>query len=69
MTSEQEQALTEKLARLGYPDFEVLPGEDEVLMLHIQDRLICGVLHALSLPDEALKSLIDETVQVAGGQG
>lgn len=63
MTEEQEQQLTERLTQLGYPAFEVLPGEDDVLMLHIQDHLICGVLYALSLEDEQLKALIDETVE------
>ena len=67
MTEEQEQRLTERLTSLGYPSFEVLSGEDEVLMLHVQDRLICGVLYALEMSDEALKALLDETVQV--GQG
>lgn len=66
MTPEQEQSLTEKMATLGYPDFEIMPGEDNVLMLHVQNKLIGGSLYALSLPDEQLKALIDETV--AGGQ-
>lgn len=65
MTEEQEQALTEKMATLGYPDFEVLPGEDEILMLHTKGRLICGALYALSMDGAQLKALIDETV--AGG--
>lgn len=64
MTEEQEQLLTEKLTRIGYPAFEVLPGMEDVLMLHVQDRLIGGALYALSLSDDDLKSLIDETVQV-----
>lgn len=68
MTPEQEQLLTEKLASLGYPTFEVLPGEDQILMLHIDGRLICGALYALEMSDEQLKTLIDETLQV-GGQG
>lgn len=66
MTPEQEQELSEKMAGLEYPAFEVLPGEEEVLMLHVQDRLICGALYALSMPDEQLKALIDETLLVAG---
>lgn len=66
---EQEQQLTEKLKQLGYPDFEIMPGEENVLMLYMQDRLICGVNYALSLSDEKLKGLIDETLQVTGGQG
>lgn len=69
MTPEQEQSLTEKLTQLGYPTFEVMPGEDQILMLHINGRLICGALYALEMPDEKLKALIDETAQVAGGQG
>jgi hypothetical protein len=60
----QDQALTEKLTGAGYPDFEVKPGEDEVLMLHIQEKLIGSVEYALSLSDEQLKTLIDETLQV-----
>jgi hypothetical protein len=67
MTPDQEQSLAEKMAKLGYSDYcEVLVGEDEVLMLHIRGHLICGALYALSMPDEQLKALIDETV--AGGQ-
>ncbi len=60
------QALTDKLKRLGYPDFEVKPGEDKVMMLYIQDHLIGGANYALSLKDDTLKAFIDETV--AGGQ-
>lgn len=59
------EQLTDKLKRIGYPEFEVTPGEDEVLMLYVQGHLVGGALYALSLPDEQLKSLIDETV---GGQ-
>lgn len=68
MTQEQEQALTEKLKWLDYPDPQLTPGEEGVLMLYIQGTFICSALYALSLPDEQLKALIDETVQVAGGQ-
>ena len=64
MTPEQKQALTETLTRLGSPAFEVIPGEDEIPMLHIEGHFICGVLYALSLPDEQLKALIEETVQI-----
>lgn len=65
MTPEQAQRLADKMTRIGYPDFDVRPGQDEVLMLHVQDRLICGALHALDeRSDESLKSLIDETVPV-----
>lgn len=69
MSEEQNKALTEKLTRIGYSAFEVLPGEDAILMLHINGLFIGGALYALDLPDEQLKALIDETVQVAGGQG
>lgn len=62
MTPEQE--LTEKLTDLGYPDFQITPGEDELLMLFIDDHLICGVSYALSLSADQLKAFIDETVQV-----
>lgn len=68
MTPEEKQALTDKMAGLGYPDFEVRPGEDEVLMFYVQGHLIGGALYALSLPDERLKALIDETMQIAEGQ-
>ncbi len=57
-----DETLKEKLSRLGYSNFEELPGEEDIPMLYIDDRLICGVEHALSLPDDALKALIDETV-------
>lgn len=68
MSKKQEQdPLTDKLIRIGYPDATVLPGMDEVLMLHVQGRLISSVDYALSLPDEELKVLIDETVQTTGG--
>lgn len=62
MTAEQEQALTEKLARIGYASFDILPGEESVLMLHVADHLISGAFYALEMPDEQLKALIDETV-------
>lgn len=67
MTEEQEKALTEKMAGIGYPDFAVLPGEDNVLMLHVQEKLIGGVSYALSLSNEQLKALIDETMQIVEG--
>jgi hypothetical protein len=60
----QDQALTEKLTSVGYPDFEVKPGEDDVPMLHIAEKLIGSVEYALSLSDAELKALIDETLQV-----
>lgn len=66
MTEEQEQALTEKMSRIGYSAFEVLPGEDAILMVHVSDHLICSVSYAMSLPDEQLKALVDETVQAPG---
>jgi len=56
------EELAKKLKSLGYPDFEMMPGEDAIEMLYIQGKLICGVNHALSLSDEDLKALIDETV-------
>ena len=63
MAAKKEQILTEKLTRINYPDFEVRAGEEDIPMLFIKDRLICGVLHALSLSDEDLQALIDETVE------
>jgi hypothetical protein len=66
MDKKQEKALKDKLTNLGYPDFALQIDEDEeVIMLYIDNRLICGALYALSMPDEALKALIDETVEVA----
>jgi hypothetical protein len=64
MTPEQEQVLIEKLTGLGYPEFEIMLGEDDISMLYIHDRFICGALYALSLSDEQLRELIDETVQI-----
>lgn len=64
MAPEQEQALHEKLTQIGYPDFDVLPGEDDILMLYIKDHLIGGVDYVLSLSDDVLKTLIDETMGV-----
>lgn len=66
MATKQEKALAEKLTGLGYPDFETQPGEDEVLMFHVQGHFIGGALYALSMPDEQLKALIDETVGAHG---
>jgi hypothetical protein len=69
MTPEQDQeqskaaVLTEKLARIDIVGFEVLPGEENVEMLYVQGKLICGVDYALSMPDEQLKALISETVE------
>jgi hypothetical protein len=59
--SRQEDELAKKLTRLGYASFEVMPGEEDVLMLHVGGHLISGVEYALSLPDKQLKTLIDET--------
>jgi hypothetical protein len=66
MDAEQEQSLKEKLDEVGYPDFELLPGEDDVLMIHAQGHLICGALHALSMSNKWLEALIDETVGIHG---
>lgn len=55
-------ALTDKLKRLNYPDFETMPGEDKVLMLHIDDYFICSVDYACSLSDGDLLALIEETI-------
>lgn len=63
MSEEQEKALAEKMTEIGHPGFEVLPGQEDVLMLHVQEKLIGGALYALSLPDEQLKALIDETIE------
>ncbi len=55
-------ALSDKLKQIGYPDFETRPGEEKILMLYVQDHLIGSVEYALSLSDDDLKALIDETV-------
>lgn len=68
MSPEQDRALEDKLTRIGYPEFDTRPGEDDIEMLYIDGHLIGGALYALGLDDEALKALIDETVAV-GGQG
>lgn len=60
--AKQDKALKDKLAKLGYTDFETKPGEEDVPMLHVQGRHICGALYALEMPEEQLKALIDETV-------
>lgn len=62
----QDKALTEKLTRLDYTDFETKLGEEDVPMLYIQGRHICGVDYALEMSDEQLKALIDETVAIPG---
>lgn len=64
--AEVEAELREKLTKLGYPDFEMKPGQEGVVMLHVQDRLICSVEYALDMLSQQLKSLIDETVQIPG---
>lgn len=64
MTPDQTQALTDKITSWNYPEPKIEPGEDDVLMLYVCERLICGALYALSMPDEQLKALIDETVAV-----
>jgi hypothetical protein len=66
MTPEQMQTLTEKVTGWGYPEPDIEPGEEDVLMLHVCDHFICGALYALSMPDAQLQALIAETV--AGGQ-
>jgi hypothetical protein len=41
--------LTEKLERLGYPTFALRKYEgEEVIVLYIKERLICGASYALS---------------------
>jgi hypothetical protein len=61
---QEQDPLAEKLKRLGYPSFEVMPGEEDVLMLHVEGHLIGGAGYALALSDDALKALIDETLEV-----
>lgn len=59
-----DQELHEKVARIGFPEFSILPGQEEVPMLIIEDRLICGASYAYSLSDEDLRTLITETLAV-----
>jgi len=65
MTSKkQDKTLDEKLAALGYTDgIETKPGQEDMLMLYVQEHLICSVSYALEMSDEQLKALLDETVQ------
>lgn len=68
MAKKQERdPLASKLARIGYPVGTVVPGIDEVLMLHVRGQIISSVEYALALSDEQLKALIDETLAAAGG--
>lgn len=62
--AEANAELKKKLKRLDYTDFETKPGQEDVLMLHVQDRFICSVEYALDMPSEQLKALIDETLEV-----
>ncbi|HEX2615456.1 MAG TPA: hypothetical protein VHL10_08170 [Nitrososphaera sp.] len=64
--AEANAELKKRLKKLSYTDFEMKPGQEDVLMLHVQGHLICSVAYALSMSDEQLKALVDETVQVAG---
>lgn len=66
MTPDQTQALTDKITGWGYPEPKIEPGEDDVLMLYVGERLICGALYALSMPDTQLQALLNETM--AAGQ-
>lgn len=61
-----EIELREKLTTIGYPDFEIQPGQEEVLMLHVQGRFICSMEYALSMSSEQLQALIAETVAIPG---
>lgn len=65
---QEPDELAQKLASLGHTTYKVLPGIDDLPMLHIKERLICGVELAAMLSDDELKDLIDETLQVAGGE-
>lgn len=60
--TEANAELKKKLKKLGYTDFEMKPGQEDVLMLHMQGCFICSVEYALGMPSEQLKALIDETV-------
>lgn len=56
--------LADKLKQIGYPDFAIAAGEEQIPMLHIMGNLIGSVEYVLSLSDNDLKALIDETVGV-----
>lgn len=60
----EEQELASTLTRLGHPTFEVKAGMDDVLMLYVSGHLICGALYALSMTDEQVGALVDETLAV-----
>lgn len=61
---DNQEKLIERLATFGYTAVEFLPGEDGLLMLHVNGAFICNAEYALSLDDKALQSLIAETLAV-----
>jgi hypothetical protein len=63
--AEANAELKKKLKKLGFTNFEMKPGQEDVLMLHVQGRFICSVEYALDMPSEQLKVLIAETLEVA----
>ena len=58
MTEEQDKKLEEKMSRIGYPDFDILPGQDDILMVFVNHSLVCGAEYALTISDDELKSLV-----------
>lgn len=69
MTEEQDKQLEEKMSRIGYPNFDVLPGQDDILMVFVNHRLICGAGYALTVSDDELKALIDGVTAAYANQG
>lgn len=69
MTEEQDKQLEGKMGRIGYPDFDVLPGQDDILMIFVKHKLICGAGYALDISDDELKALIDGVVDAVQSNG
>lgn len=67
MTAKQDKtALTKKLADQDYTDFiELKPGLEGVQMLYVHGLHVCSVQYALEMPEEQLKVLINERLEVA----
>lgn len=57
------EELRDRMKAIGYPDFEVTPGEEQVPMLYVEGHLICAVHYALTLSQESLQELVQETVK------
>lgn len=58
----QDQVLKDKIMTWGYADVQFHAGQEDILMVYVQAFLICSVDYALSMDDDTLHALIDETV-------